>query len=398
MTTPDLLCGAAARVVTPPLGERPVFLAGFRRDRRASGVESELYVRALALRLGERAAAIVACDQFALGRPDVDEVRMAVARHLDPQALVVACTHSHSTPDTLGLWGPDERTSGVDPVYLARVKRAIAEAVAEALTFACPTRMRAASTRLPGHIANLRTPGLVDDALAALQFVKPDGEVIATLLNLACHPEVLDGDSTLISADYAGHACHAVEQAAGGTALHLSGALGGMLSPAVAERTPAAAAHMGRAYAEAALAALADAPLHDVERLEFRRAELRIPLRNPLFAAARAAGVLRARPGDQIATTVSYLDLGPAQVAGVPGELLPRLGLQLKAAMPGPHTLIAGLADDEIGYILPDDEFVPPADYLNPGAQYEESMSLGPDAGSLVVGTLIGLIGGGGSR
>jgi hypothetical protein len=50
-------------------------------------------------------------------------------------------------------------------------------------------------------------PDIVDDEVAALQFVKLDGEVIATLLNMACHPEVLDGDSTLISADYAGYAC-----------------------------------------------------------------------------------------------------------------------------------------------------------------------------------------------
>jgi hypothetical protein len=392
MTTPELLCGAASRAVTPQLGERPVFLAGFRRDRRATALDTDLYVRAMALRLGERTAAIVACDQFALSRPDVDEVRAAVARHLDPQALVVACSHTHSAPDTLGLWGPDERTSGVDAVYLARVKQAIAAAVVEAITFACPTRMRAASTRLPDYIRNFRTPDVVDDEVAALQFVKPDGEVIATLLNLACHPEVLDGESTLISADYAGHACRAVERAAGGTALHLSGALGGMLSPATEERTPASAARMGGAYAEATLAALADAPLADVERLELRRAELRIPLQNPLFTVARDAGVLRVRPGDEVLTTVSYLDLGPAQIVGVPGELLPRLGFQLKAAMPGPCRIIAGLADDEIGYILPDDEFVPPADYANPGAQYEESMSVAPDAGSRVVGAVLGLI------
>ena len=30
-------------------------------------------------------------------------------------------------------------------------------------------------------------------------------------------------------------------------------------------------------------------------------------------------------------------------------------------------------------------EFVMPADYMNPGAQYEESMSPGPNTGSLVL-------------
>ena len=64
---------------------------------------------------------------------------------------------------------------------------------------------------------------------------------------------------------------------------------------------------------------------------------------------------------------------------------LPRLGFELKAALPGPCRVLVGLADDELGYILPDDEFVAPDDYMNPGAQYEESMSPGPTAGSLVL-------------
>jgi hypothetical protein len=89
---------------------------------------------------------------------------------------------------------------------------------------------------------------------------------------------------------------------------------------------------------------------------------------------------------------VAYLDLGAAQVAAVPGELLPRLGFALKASMPGPCRVVAGLADDEIGYILPDDEWTAPADYLNPGAQYEESMSVAPDAGSRVMGALLSLM------
>jgi hypothetical protein len=398
MTTPDLLCGAATRDITPdpnakgiPEGSaRPVFLAGFGRDRRATGVDTRLFVRALALRLGERVAALVSCDLIGLGRPDVDDVRAILnARGLDGDALIVACTHTHSAPDTLGLWGPDERTSGVDTAYLAHVKQAIVASVTEALAFSCPARMRTATTRLPGYIANLRDPAVVDEDVAALQFVKPDGEVVATLLNLACHPEVLTDESTLLSADYAGYAVAAVEQAAGGVALHISGALGGMLSPATTERTPASAAAMGRAYAETALAALDAAEPHDLERLELRRAPVRIPLQNPLLVTARDAGVLRPRPGDDIETTVACLDLGPAQIAAVPGELLPQLGFALKEAMPGPCRIIAGLADDEIGYILPDDEWVAPADYRDPGAQYEESMSVGPDAGSRVMAALL---------
>jgi hypothetical protein len=384
--TTDFLAGAASRRITPELGEQPIFLAGFQRNRRATAIHSELYARALALRLDEQAFVLVACDLIGLGRPDVEDIRSALAARGVQAELVVACTHTHSGPDTIGLWGPAPDSTGVDAVYLAALKQVVVAVAEEALTFCCPVKLRCTTTTLPDFIANYRTPGLVDDQLTALQFEKPDGEIVATLLNLACHPEVLDETSFAISADYAGAACQAVEAALGGTALHTSGALGGMLSPAIEQRNADGLAAMGQAYAEAAIEALAQAPLAEVSRLEIRRAIFDLPLANPLFTIAQESGVVRMRDGkDHVSTTCSYLDLGPAQLIGLPGELLPRLGYELKAALPGPARVLIGLADDELGYILPDDEFVTPADYLQPGQQYEESMSLGPKTGSLVL-------------
>jgi len=389
----DFLAGAASRIITPALGEQPIFLAGFQHDRRAIAVHSELYARALALRLDEQAFVLVVCDLIGLGRPDVEDIRAALAARGVQAELVVACTHTHSGPDTIGLWGPGPTVSGVDAVYLAALKQTIVAVAEEALTFCCPVKLRCATTTLPGLIANLRTPGLVDDQLTALQFEKPDGEIVATLLNLACHPEVLNETSFVISADYAGAACQIVEAAVGGMALHVSGALGGMLSPAITQRAGAGVAAMGRAYAEAALQALAQAPLAAISQLEVRRIVFELPLANPIYTIAQEIGIVRRRDSsDRISTTCSYIDLGAAQLIGIPGELLPRLGFELKAALPGPGRVLIGLADDELGYILPDDEFVTPADYMHPGAQYEESMSPGPQTGTLVLAAAKGLV------
>jgi len=390
--TTDFLAGAASRVITPTLGEQPIFLAGFQNDRRAIAVHSDLYARALALRLDEQAFVLVVCDLIGLGRPDVEDIRVALAARGVQAELVEACTHTHSGPDTIGLWGPGPTVSGVDAVYLAALKQTIIAVAEEALTFCCPVKLRCATTTLPGYIANYRTPGLVDDELTALQFEKPDGEIVATLLNLACHPEVLDETSFVIAADYAGAACQVVEAAVGGMAVHVSGARGGMLSPAITQRDADGVAAMGRTYAEAAIQALAQAPLADISQLEIRRTVFELPLANPIYTQAQEIGLVRTRDSsDRLSTTCSYVDLGPAQLIGIPGELLPRLGFELKAALPGPARVLIGLADDELGYILPDDEFVTPADYLHPGAQYEESMSPGPKTGSLVLAAAKGL-------
>jgi hypothetical protein len=51
------------------------------------------------------------------------------------------------------------------------------------------------------------------------------------------------------------------------------------------------------------------------------------------------------------------------------------------AAAGAPVAAIVGLANDEIGYILPADEFVYPDDPFAPGEHYEETMSIGIEAG-----------------
>jgi len=123
-----LYAGAAVRRITPDLDAGPAYLAGFQANRPATGVHDHLHVRAMALRAGESGDAspflLAVCDLIGLLHADVLAIRRAAAPHgLDTSALVVACTHVHSGPDTIGLWGRSRLRSGVDPDYLAYARR-----------------------------------------------------------------------------------------------------------------------------------------------------------------------------------------------------------------------------------------------------------------------------------
>jgi hypothetical protein len=75
----------------------------------------------------------------------------------------------------------------------------------------------------------------------------------------------------------------------------------------------------------------------------------------------------------------------------VPGELLPELGLLIKAEMKAAGALLAavvGLANDEIGYILPEEDYLYPDNPYEPGEHYEETMSLGPQTASRLLAAL----------
>src|SRR5262245_27660810 len=133
-----LQAGFAQRIITPGL-DRPVYLAGFGRNRRAQAVHDDLYIRALALAQGETRLVLAALDLIGLGRRHCLEIEHSLQVAAPGTRLLLACTHTHHGPDTIGLWGPDETTSGVDENYLAVLKQKTVATTLMALNQAQPT-------------------------------------------------------------------------------------------------------------------------------------------------------------------------------------------------------------------------------------------------------------------
>lgn len=101
MNRQNLYAGAAQRVITPPVG---VSLSGW--NPRASGdirsryVHDDLYARALVLRNGSRAWALVAVDLTGVDAVATEQVRHGAAERtgLSPDTIMVCATHTHSGP------------------------------------------------------------------------------------------------------------------------------------------------------------------------------------------------------------------------------------------------------------------------------------------------------------
>jgi hypothetical protein len=71
-----------------------------------------------------------------------------------------------------------------------------------------------------------------------------------------------------------------------------------------------------------------------------------------------------------------------------PGEALTRLGLPLKEALGSPYRLFLGLTYDTLGYLIPADEWM-----TGRNNNYEETVSLGREAGPTVSAALLDLLG-----
>ena len=110
---------AAAKVdITPDLRTERVLLAGFgATGRRPSGVHDPLYARLLVLREGGDIVALAGLDLLGFEHNDVADLRRRAGYDVPVRSLFVSATHTHSGPDTLGLWGRLPGLSGVDQRY-----------------------------------------------------------------------------------------------------------------------------------------------------------------------------------------------------------------------------------------------------------------------------------------
>jgi hypothetical protein len=389
--------GYSQSLITPSL-DRPVYLAGFGQDRRAQSIHDDLTVRSLALQDDHTTLVLAALDLIGLFRPYVQQVIAQVHAKQPGVKIILASTHTHHGPDTMGLWGPNDHTSGVDPEYIQWVIKMASSTILVALQNLQPASLKTCALPVPGLAKNARNPEIVDDELTLAQFVHPQtGQPLVSLFNFPCHPEVLWEHNPQVTADYPFYLRQAVEQSTGAPCIFFSGALGGMMTPDVKDHSFAEAEAMGNALAQAGLSALTASPiLANLPPLQVHQRGIAVKLTNPLFKLAirrKLIPEVRNSRGEVI-TSVSLLKIGALWLAGVPGELLPKLGQALKAELlkSGAGVVgIIGLANDEVGYILPREDFRYPWNPFKPGGHYEETMSLSKQIGPQVLQAVVAL-------
>lgn len=424
----EFRAGAFKTIITPPLVEgRPVYMAGFGHNRVAKSVHDDLYARCLAFSAGSKPLVVCEADLIGLFLDDVLRVRAKV-----PEAdVVVASTHVHEGPDTMGLWGPAAGHSGIDDAYNNFVVDRIAEAAKGALAAlepATPALAVVHSAELDSFIDDTRPPVVHDPDLIVLTLIGKDGKRIATAVNWANHPETLGSRNTQISADYPGFFYKGLEAKLGGMAVLWNGAVGGMQSPLGAGiKDPATGTIapensfrktqiLGERIAVLAADAASSAKPVGIDKVEFAERIVTIPVTNRGFEMAAQADLYKGRKkttADGSTTApVGLIRMSGSQpvlaIALVPGEMYPELSVggveryagadfpdapietPIKRMLQAPYRMLIGLAGDEIGYIIPKAEWDEKAPYLQNArkAWYGEENSVGPDAAARIASAM----------
>lgn len=411
--------------------------------------------RAVYIASGGARLAMVSLDLLGLFYDDVSLIRDAVRARLGNDVhVIVSSTHSHSSIDTLGIYGPNEAMTGLNDEYQAFMRAQAAEAAIAAAAEAEPATIRVGRLEAPAEYNEFdrnRHAGSFDNGVTSIRFDGQSGS-LGTIVNWASHPELIEPDSTgdpaivpgnvVISSDYVYTLRTTVETGGGGTAVFVNGPNGAVtalampiVDPATGapfpERSVAKARHVGEVIGQTALEALdaqnaetvTDASLTIADRV------FDLQIDNSFILALRAAGVLHRKMyvagteapfGRDVRTQMLHVQLGPIDFMTVPGELQPDLYTggylpndekanpdvpeerPIAPQMSGEFHFLVGLGQDELGYFVAANDYTWPSLYpvygggvdRNGVEHYQETLSLGRDAARSIAQNASLLLGG----
>ncbi len=432
---PQLAVGFAEADISPTLGKKPVYMAGFGTNRTATKIHDPVMARAVILTDGTKTLALVSVDLVGFFLTNVENIRKEL-KSIDH--LIVSSTHNHEGPDTVGLWGASPFQSGIDPEYMNRIEASIVKIVGEAKKAAVPAGAKIGTANAPELINDNRLPVVKHDELVAIRFESATGgKPLGIVVQWNCHPETLDDKNREITADFVGYAVGQLNKKHGCPVVYFTGTVGGLmtslkvplknekgesLKDGTFEKAEAFGVALGK-VADKALSAAVDAKLVP---FALRVQSVLVPVENGLYKLAKTMGVLN-RPmyswtGTKtpkewketadvtkpvgVKTEVAYLKLGELDIAAIPGEIYPELVLgkvqdppdagadypdagiepAIYAPLKGKFKMILGLANDELGYFIPKRQWdaAKPFCYKLKNSQYGELNSCGPDTAKAI--------------
>ena len=413
---------------------KPYYIAGYGENNPAIGVLDAPYAHALWIDDcgGKGGILFVSVDCVGISNYDVNAIRRAIRENVKLpkcRSINIMATHNHAGIDTLGAWGKLPKT-GKDKAYLAFVTVSICHAVAAAVFERTEGVLYRGEIEVPDMQEDIRLPEVYSKTLTRLRFVPNNGSRETWFVNFASHSEYLQGCNSRVSADFPGYFREKIREQTGAEVFYCVGAIGGMISMLIENEDEIRAAggdfyestrSIGRRLADYALSISEETVVEP--RIGFMRQRFFVDVDNLVLILAGLAKVIdseeysskSAEKNLAIMTELSYFELGDTKILALPGELFPELAYggylseeesaQGKSPDINPtplcdiirdkKLLFLGLCNDEIGYILPPNDFMlnPVTPYIDRvfdrhgRKHYEEQNSLGVNTAPTIART-----------
>jgi hypothetical protein len=382
-------------------------MGGYRLRRGgATGVHDELYASCAVINDGQTEIALLSLDLLCLPHTVVDHIKAGIfAQTKIPSELtLIACTHTHSGPGTLGLSGG----SAANDEYLASLSDVISSLVAAAQGRLSQVNISIVQVDIPDIAFNRRLKlkdgssainidridpqeiaeaGETDPCGTAI-FFEADTHTAGIIVNFTLHPTVLGEHNYLYSRDYPGYLVDYLQEDLPDqpVSLFFNGAFGNINQiklPGEWIATFQEAQSIGEAIARQILMGYSSRTTVQNTEITASSKTIQIPLRLPESYKypdrPDATESYRTRPSEThhspekeniFKTEAQHLhsmapelaelqvfQLGEIELIALPGEIFVELGLEIKKRSASPYSVIVGNANGYIGYVPTESSF-----------------------------------------
>ena len=389
MSDSQLRVGFCETDITPPEG---LYMCGSLDPRKNEGMTDPLQSHALVVESGDSRIAVVGVDLIGLPKALSDEIIAEAAGRtgISADAIMIACSHTHSGPYTAeGLYS----FQVTDAEYLSSLPDRIAASVEQAAGRVEPATMhigralvhhglhnrrvicpdgKVLNTWMPAALNDLDlipqvlgTAGPVDPELWVVRFDRLDGSTLGIFYNFSLHTNSKGGRTW--SADYPCVVAEHIREEYGPEVIsvYTPGACADINVTQGGERWRESATYFAEQAVDAARRAI---PVVGPIPVSAIRREITVPRRDPADQPPEAIGRLNwggaggradvfdrqaelvAAMPEQLTVVISAARIGPFAIASNPGELFVEHGLSIKRRSPFRHTVVSELTNDLILY------------------------------------------------
>lgn len=417
----------------------------FPKSKAATAIYDDQRVRVIAINDGSGRGTLVfaVIDGFGISSTDVRGIRKELADFAKANNIVginISVLHQHSCVDTFGMngdlvkmiftnpalnrinntFGTDYKLlNGQNASFMKHLYDVTVDSVKEAVNSMTTGKMYYSEIEAGEYIRDKREPMVFDSKIHRFRFVPDNGTKETWLCNMAIHAVGNGAAGTEITGDYPYYIEQEVNKAGAnfiqiqGAELAISSKHDSLNLPEGTPRLESLKIYgttLGKLIVESNEAETEVAPL-----LNYRMKEYYVPVTNQILAFAGKLGALTntvVATDDsnnvlEVATELGYLEIGTKlAVAIIPGELEPAIayGGYLDADHSWTETdfdypslqdivgtdkklLVFGLMNDQIGYILEDNDYSSILSGVN-----EEIVATGTLAGSTTINAFEELI------
>jgi hypothetical protein len=357
--------------ITP---ETPQWLLGY-DARQSIGVMNHIYHRVVAMDSGNAQFYLISTDicEFSPGLYDEVTGELQKETGIDPKNVWWSATHTHAAPE-LGPTGIHKAFSNLagrfahewDREYAAFVTKSLIDAVRSARDKLEPARIAIgegfamANINRRGKDENgrvslgLNPEGPADRQIGLIRLERPDGSLIAVIVNYAMHGTVMSGSNLMISGDAPGTVTAYLEQKLGGTVLYVQGASGNM-APIYSVYPSASAGHLSEfrvLLGDKVIEALQKlGPATDAVTMSTAAVTVNTPQKDNLTWPSELAAYAGAEGGrPTVKLPARFLRINDTVVWSLPVELFSEIAVNVRNHSPFPHTFYFGYTNGWLGY------------------------------------------------